>query len=214
LDRAVREGLDVRYLLNLYDADSGRVAFHGVRAKLIARQAVHMGLAALQRPVPAGAFEAEFVAALGELRGLGVAGLIFGNIHLTDVRGWYEERVRGAGLDHIEPLWGEDPAAVTAEVVTRGYRARIVSVNLELGRRSWLGRELNRDLASELASASGVDAAGERGEFHSYVYDGPLFSSSVAHELGQEVEFRGHALIDLVPAADEGVGERGAARPS
>ncbi|MGH7554623.1 MAG: diphthine--ammonia ligase [Longimicrobiales bacterium] len=197
LDRALRNGLRVRHLFNLFDAETGRVAFHGVRAELIRRQAEHLGLGILQLATPPGEFEFTFVQGLERLRMLGVTGIIFGNIHLTDVRSWFEERTRRIGFEHVEPLWGEDPRTLVAEVLDRGYRTTLVSVHLERGRREWLGRELTPALAAEIATTPGVDPAGECGEYHSYVFDGPLFAEPVPVRTGEIVEFKGHALVDL-----------------
>ena len=197
LDRAVRSGLDVRHLFNLYDAASGRVAFHGTRAELIRRQAEHLGLGILQLPVPSGEFERVFLDGLDRLRVLGAGGIVFGNIHLADVRAWYEERTRARGFEHVEPLWGEPPEALVAEVIERGYRAIIVSVDLQRGRRDWLGRELTSALAAEIASVDGADPAGEHGEYHTYVFDGSLFQRPVGVRPGETLEMKGHALVDL-----------------
>jgi uncharacterized protein (TIGR00290 family) len=173
------------------------VAFHGVRAELIRRQAEHLGLGILQLATPPGEFEFTFIQGLERLRLLGVTGIIFGNIHLSDVRSWFEERTRRIGFEHIEPLWGEDPRALVTEVLERGYRTTLVSVHLERGRREWLGREMTPALAAEIASMPGVDPAGECGEYHSYVFDGPLFAEPVPVRTGEIVEYKGHALIDL-----------------
>jgi uncharacterized protein (TIGR00290 family) len=200
LDRARRDGRDVRYLVNLFDAPTERVKFHGIHRDLIELQARALALDPILRQVVPGTFEDVFMSALAELRELGVGALTFGNIHLADVRAWYEERVIAAGLEHVEPLWGDDPAAVTRETIARGYRTRIVSVDLAAAPRSWLGRELTGDLAAEIIATGSVDPAGERGEFHTYVFDGPLFSAPIEHRLGEVRETETHALVDLVAA--------------
>jgi uncharacterized protein (TIGR00290 family) len=206
LDRAVRQGLDVRYLFNIHEGTSGLVRFHGVRRELIARQAEALGLELLEgRTDPAG-FEAELLRILDALRLRGVEAILFGNIHLADVRGWYEERTTGLGFRHVEPLWGTPPADAAAELVARGYRARVVSVNLEIGRAEWLGRNFDAALLEELRRTEGVDAAGERGEYHTFVFDGPLFRHPVAHETGVVFEREGHRIQDLVPSGGESDG--------
>lgn len=203
LDRAVRQGLDVRYLFNIVHGLTGRVRFHGVRAAMIARQADALGLDLVQpRTTPEG-FEAAFLGGLDDLRGRGVDGIVFGNIHLDDVRAWYEERTTARGLAHVEPLWGGAPADLVAEVLVRGYRTRIVSVDLARGRRDWLGRVLDTELAAKIAATPGTDPAGEQGEYHSFVFDGPLFRCPVGHRRGDVHEEEGHAQLDLLP--DEGL---------
>ena len=96
--RARQRGLDVALLLNFYDAESSRVRFHATRADVIAAQAIAIGIALRQVATSWEAFEPAFRASLDQLREEGFAGVIFGDIHLADVRAWYEERVRAAGL--------------------------------------------------------------------------------------------------------------------
>mgnify|MGYP001294425993 CR=1 FL=1 len=204
LDRAVRQGLEVRYLFNIFEGVSGRVRFHGVRRELIAAQAAALGRELIQEQTHPEDFEATFGRVLERLGELGVGGIIFGNIHLADVRGWYEARTVARGFEHREPLWGEAPAALVREFVDRGYRARIVSVNLELGREGWLGRELDHELADEILAFEGADPAGERGEYHSFVFDGPLFREAVEVEPGAVYEREGHRLLDLLPGSRRG----------
>lgn len=197
LDRALERGLDVTHLLNIYEGSSGLVRFHGVPAGLIAAQAEALGLGLAQPSTGPADFEQVFLGALDELRAEGVTGIAFGNIHLADVRAWYEERVTGRGLQHVEPLWGEDPAELVRRFIARGWRTRIVAVNLELGRREWLGRELDDPFAAELAALPGVDPAGEQGEYHTFVFDGPRFERPVEVELGREWEREGHAGVEV-----------------
>jgi uncharacterized protein (TIGR00290 family) len=200
LHRARADGLDVRIALNLYDARTDRVAFHGTRRALVEEHARALGLDPLLAPVEEGQFEQTFLALLDEVAVRGADGVIFGNIHLADVRAWYEERVTAAGLEHVEPLWGGAPGELAREVVDLGYRAIVVSVDLEQGDGSWLGRAVDSELVAEIES-HGADACGERGEYHTFVWDGPGFVRPVACRLGRMVSEKTHRLVDLLPAA-------------
>lgn len=201
LDRALREGLDVRFLVNIYEGSSGRVRFHGIRQDLISAQARALGLELLAGHTGPKAFEPVFLDLLQALKARDVTGIVFGNIHLADVRQWYEDRVRGAGLEHVEPLWGEPPIELAWEVVERGYHILVVSVDLGQKAADFLGREFDADLVTEIGVTDDLDPCGERGEYHTFVYDGPSFTQPVAFSLGEQVEFEGHRFIDLVPAA-------------
>lgn len=197
LDRARRQGLDVRYLLNVYEGSSARVRFHGVRREWIAAQAVALGLRLVQRHTHPDDFETVFLAALDELGDLGVKGIVFGNIHLADVRAWYEERTTARGLRHVEPLWGEPPGALVREFVRCGHRARIVSVDLSQGRREWLGRDLDDTLVAEIEGVPSVDPCGEKGEYHSFAFGGPLFARPLEMREKGRIEMEGHLLLDF-----------------
>jgi len=200
LDRAREAELDVRYLVSFHDGATGRVRFHGVRHELIEQQAEALGVECLCMPTLPTTFESTFTKALRELKDLGVTGVVFGNVSLADVRGWYEERVQAAGLEHVEPLWGGPAVEVAWAVVERGYRAIIVSADVGRGAASFLGREFDADLVTEISTRDDLDPCGERGEFHTFVFDGPEFRSPVGFSLGETVEFEGHRFVDLVPA--------------
>src|SRR3984957_17416117 len=150
LDRALRRGLDVSHLVNIYEGNSGRVRFHGVHKEAIAAQARARGIELLQKNPHPHTFEQAFRSAMEELELLEVGGIVFGNIHLADIRAWNEEGTTGMGFEHVEPLWGDPPSALIREFVDRGHRARIVSVYLTCGRREWIGKEFSEDLIIEL----------------------------------------------------------------
>ena len=135
---------------------------------------------------------------LADLCARGVGGMVLGNIHLADVRAWYEERITGVGLAHVEPLWGERPPELARELLGLGYRPTIVSVDLEQGDPAWVGRELDLELL-EAIEHFGADACGERGEYHTFVSDGPAFLQPVTFRTGETVTMKGHCLIDLLP---------------
>jgi len=197
-DRATRSGLDVRVLANIYEGSTGRVRFHGVRQDLIARQAEALGLDLVSAHTTPEAFEPVFLRTLETLKQKKCDGVVFGNIHLADVRTWYEERVLAAGLDHVEPLWGDAPIELVHEVVERGYRAMLVSVDLKQNAARFLGRELDADLLTEIAITDNLDPCGERGEYHTYVFDGPTFKQPIPFTKGPIVEIDGHRFVDLM----------------
>jgi uncharacterized protein (TIGR00290 family) len=197
LDRAVRRGLDVRYAFTLYDPASGRVRFHGTPIPILTLQAAALGLELVALPAPWDDFEAVFAEGLETLVNRGVTGLIFGNIHLADVRAWYEERVRARGLHHYEPLWGETPGALLQEVIGRGYRAHLVCVDGSRLPDAWLGRALDAACAADLALLPEVDPCGERGEYHSFVTAGPLFRYPLAVRFGTTHRDGAFRLLDV-----------------
>lgn len=196
LDRALRQGYGVRRLVTLYDGPSGRVRFHGVPVAVMRAQAAALDLPITLAPTTPETFAAVFLETLRALRVEGIGGIIFGDIHLADVRAWYEERVTAAGLAHVEPLWGEEPLALVRETLARGYRAIITCVEEARAPRDWLGRELTAELV-EAMLARGIDPCGERGEYHTLVVDGPLFRRRLPVALGATVATGGFAQVDV-----------------
>ena len=200
LHRALRQGYRVTHLFNIYEESSGRVRFHGIPGELVAAQAGALGLELIQEASAPGDFEAAFSRVLDALEERGIRGVIFGNVHLTDIRDWYRTRTRGRGFEHIEPLWGDDPHRLVRGYLALGYRSFVVSVNLECGDPEWLGLELTPGLLRRM-SAGGRDPCGERGEYHTFTWDGPRFASPVRVRRGETLEREGHRFLDLAPAA-------------
>ncbi len=201
LDRAVRAGYRIEYLLTMYDAESQRVRFHNVPINLIQAQADALGIPLLHYGYTPASFESVFQQALGDLRQRDMTTIIFGDIHLVDVRGWYEERTTAAGLIHREPLWGDDPGQLVRECIARHYQATITCIELERAKPEWLGATLTEELVREFEQA-GIDVCGERGEYHTFVIAGPLFSQEVPVKLGEEVTNGRFKVLDIALGED------------
>lgn len=198
LDRARRDGLDIAFLFNIYERSSGRVRFHGVRASLIASQADSLGIPLIQDATHPDDYETVLLRILDRLRDEDIGGIIFGNIHLADIRAWYEDRVTARGFRHIEPLWGERPVDLVRETVDRGYEATLVSIDLARTPSDWLGRRIDLAFIDDLDRHSDIDPCGERGEYHTFVAAGPLFDRPLHVQLGRRIEMEGHAMLEVM----------------
>lgn len=196
LMRALAKGLDVSRLLNFYDPATDRVRFHATRSDLIRAQAGAIGIELRQLGTPWERYEATFRDMLAELKREGFAGVVFGDIHLADVRAWYEERVRAAGLAHVEPIWGEAPAALVAEFVASGSRAVITCCELPKLDETWLGRIIDERFVDDIRGLP-IDPAGENGEYHSFTFAGPLFRSPVPWRAGARRHDGAFVQLDL-----------------
>ena len=196
LMRARSRGLDVARLLNIYDPATDRVRFHATRRELIQAQADAIGLPVAQFGVAWEGYEPAFRALLAGLKAEGFTGVVFGDIHLADVRAWYENRVRDAGLEHVEPIWGDPPAQLVAEFVASGSRAVITCVDLPKLDASWLGRIVDERFLQDIGRLA-VDPAGENGEYHSFTFAGPLFNAPVPWRPGARRDEGDFAQLDL-----------------
>jgi diphthine-ammonia ligase len=134
-------------------------------------------------PTTPATFEPVFLSALGALRSEGIGGLIFGDSHLANVRAWYEQLVRAAGLEHVEPIWGEPPGQLVREVLARGYTAVITCIEEAKTEPAWLGQQLSPELIAAF-ERRGIDPCGEYGEYHTLVTDGPLFRAPLPVRFG------------------------------
>jgi uncharacterized protein (TIGR00290 family) len=199
LDRANRAGIEVARLISFYDSATRRVRFHATRVEMLEAQALAagIGLRAIATTWPE--MEEALRKELLSLRDEGFTGVVLGDIHLADVRAWYEERVTAAGLQHVEPIWGEPPPALLGEFIASGGRAVITCVDLARLDEAWLGRVIDESFAGDIAAA-GVDACGENGEYHSFAFAGPVFKRRVSWRAGERRQEGGFLQLDLLNA--------------
>jgi len=199
LARARAAGLQVTLLLNFHDADSGRVRFHATRVGMLRAQARALGLELRTVGTSWQEMETRLAGELAALRAEGFAGVVLGDIHLADVRAWYEERVTAAGLEHVEPIWQVPSADLLAEFVGSGGRAVVTCVELMKLDRSWLGRVIDERFLDDVKKMP-IDACGENGEYHSFVFTAPGFRTPIRWQTGEIASENGFAQLDLLPA--------------
>lgn len=195
--------VEVAGLLTTVTAGYERISMHGVRVDLLAEQAAAVGLPVTRVELPRGAaneaYERALADALAAARGRGVMRVAFGDLFLADVRAYREAQLARAGMQALFPVWGRDTAAFAREVVDLGLRAVVVCVDTQQLDPAFCGRELDERFLADLPGS--VDPCGENGEFHTFVYDGPGFSTAVGFRRGRQVTRDGRFRFqDLVPA--------------
>ena len=192
--------LDVVGLLTTVTTTFGRVSMHAVREELLDRQAAAVGLPVtkvrIPWPCPNERYEAEMATALAGARAAGVTHLVFGDLFLEDVRAYRVKQLAGTGIEPVFPLWGRDTRALAREMVDGGLRATLTCVDPRALDRSFAGRAFDRALLADLPA--GVDPCGERGEFHTYAWSGPMFAAPIAFTPGEVVEREGFVFADLL----------------
>jgi uncharacterized protein (TIGR00290 family) len=207
------EGVDIGGLLTTVNEAADRVAMHAVRRELLLAQADALGLPArtvfIPSPCPNDVYERAMGAAVATAVADGFTHVAFGDLFLEDVRRYREEKLAGSGLTPLFPLFGADTASLAREMVASGLRARITCVNPAVLDRSFAGREFDAALLRDLPEA--IDPCGERGEFHSFAYAGPMFAAPIPIESGIVVERDGFVFADLVPMPWRGPTRSGSA---
>jgi len=175
---------------------------HGVRRELLEAQAAALGLPVrpvfIPSPCSNEAYEAAMAEAMAEAKAEGVTHIIFGDIFLEEVRAYREEKLARCGIRPVFPLWGRDTGALLRDMMADGLRARVTSLDPRLMPRELAGRELDEGFLKALPR--GVDPCGERGEFHTFVFDRPFFAAPIPVEVGETVERDGFVFTDLVAA--------------
>jgi uncharacterized protein (TIGR00290 family) len=190
-------------LLTTINESAQRVAMHAVRTELLEAQADALGLPLWPVPIPHPCanevYEQAMAGVVARAVAEGFTHVAFGDLFLEDVRRYREERLAGSGLAPLFPLFDADTPALARLMIESGLKARLTCVNPKLLDPSFAGREFDAALLNELPPT--VDPCGERGEFHSFAYAGPMFRRPIAIESGIIVERDGFVFADLVPAA-------------
>lgn len=178
--RALRAGVEIKFLLNFISREHMRCCFHGVEAGLLQLQAERIGIPIVQKTVSSDMenYEAEFKEAVTELKGRGPRAMVFGDIYLLDHSSWVERVCRDLEIKPIEPLWNIPAIDVVREFVGLGFKAVIVSCKADLLGRDFIGRTLDAAMVDEFASR-GICPCGENGEYHTLVVDGPIFKRKI-----------------------------------
>lgn len=203
LDAVLRAGeFRVASLLTTVAEGLERVQIQNVRRELIERQAGALGVALRCVYIRKGAsnveYEERLAAALSEFRRAGVRRVVFGDLFLEDIREYRERLLARLGMEGLYPLWGRDTRGLLEEFVGRGFRAAVTCVDACALDESFAGAEVDGTFAERLPP--GVDPCGENGEFHTFVYDGPLFTRSVSFVRGELTTEEGFHFRDLLPA--------------
>ena len=178
--KAMQQGYRVKYLLNLISREYKRCCFHGIEAKLLQLQAELISIPLIQKEVTADMqeYEKEFKEAVTELKAQGIRKMVFGDIYLLDHMNWVERVCKDLDIEPIEPLWNISPVTIMEEFINLGFKAIIVSCQADKFSKDFVGKEVNRDLLVELKSRN-ICPCGENGEFHTFVFDGPIFKKPI-----------------------------------
>ena len=195
----------IRSLLTTTTEGYDRVSMHGVRISLLDRQAEALGLPIVKVSIPQASSNEQYESAM--LKALtcehkdGVTAVAFGDIFLEDIRQYREEKLSRVGMKAIFPIWKRDTRDLALEFIKAGFRAILTCVDTRQLYGSFVGRTFDRSLLKDLPS--GVDPSGENGEFHTFVYAGPIFSQSIPVRKGRIVlrESRFY-YCDLVPETE------------
>jgi uncharacterized protein (TIGR00290 family) len=195
-----RAELDVVGLVTTVNEIHHRVAIHGVRMELLEAQSKSAGVPLWKVPIPNPCsneeYEAEMTKVLKKAKSVGVTVMAFGDLFLEDIRQYRVERLSGSGIEPLFPIWGIDTTVLAMQMISSGLRARITCVDPKQLAASFAGREFDKDFLNNLPSE--VDPCGERGEFHTYAYDGPMFRHPISVRQGEIVERGGFIFADFL----------------
>ena len=194
-----QSGIQVVGLVTTLDEARQSVAMHGVRLELLQRQAEAVGLPLLVINIPDPCSNTEYEHAMREVleeaRRQAVDCMAFGDLFLQEIRDYRETKLSGTGVMPLFPLWGQSTDELARRMIANGLRAVLTCVDSRQLSSEFAGRQFDEQLLKELPPH--VDPCGERGEFHTFAYAGPMFSQPVEVEVGEVVERDGFVYADL-----------------
>ncbi|MFH0856196.1 MAG: diphthine--ammonia ligase [Candidatus Omnitrophota bacterium] len=176
--KAVNSGYNIVALFNFTDTEGKNSLSHGLPAELIARQAELTGIPLVQRSMPKETYAEKFKELVSEWKEKeGIQGVVFGDIYLKEHKEWIDKICKELKIEAILPLWERDSKELAMEIINSGFKSIVVSTKAGLLGEEWLGRNIDKEFLKELAP--GIDPCGEKGEFHTLVVDGPIFSKPI-----------------------------------
>jgi len=197
LYRAKMGGLKISHLLNML-SENGRLSrSHGLPGDILKVQAQGLGISLIQSPTSWGDYEERFKKRVLELKREGVEVGVFGDIDLEEHRNWVERVCRDVGVKPVLPLWKNDREKLLKDFVQAGFRAILVSVRTDLLTGEWLGREIDGEFIEEMKSLDSIDLCGEKGEYHTLVFDGPIFEKEVRFSAGKKIFQDNHGFLEI-----------------
>lgn len=193
--------VEIVTLLTTVNSTHGRVAMHAVRESLLETQAEAVGLPLVKVPIPwpcpNDQYEQVMGHAMAQARAEGVTHMVFGDLFLEDIRKYRVEKLSACGMTPLFPIWGLDTASLAREMVAAGLRAYLTCVDPKQLDPKFVGRVFDARLLAELPA--GVDPCGEKGEFHTYAFAGPMFRAPISASVGEVVERDGFFFADVLP---------------
>ena len=200
---------EVQTLLTSVSEPYQRISMHGVRVALLEQQAASIGLPCHQLHLPETptmeAYEQLMTSTLQQLQQRGATVSIFGDIFLEDLRRYREEQLARVGFKAAFPLWGVPTTELIREFIGLGFKTITTCVNEKYLNQSFVGRVIDEAFLRDLPPH--VDPCGENGEFHTFVFDGPLFQQPIAFEIG-EVVYRKYTPAPKTDDADYECGDQ------
>ncbi|MCO4293826.1 diphthine--ammonia ligase [Solitalea sp. MAHUQ-68] len=181
--------IEVSCLVTTVNAEFRRISMHGVREELLDQQAQSIGIPLKKMYVPANCtnddYERELLAVFEALKEEGITTIIYGDIFLEDLKRYREQLLDKAGMKGCFPLWKKDTKVLVDDFLANEFRSVTCCIKSELLSKEFVGKEIDSEFLKAIPST--VDPCGENGEFHSFCFDGPIFTKPINFSLGETV---------------------------
>ena len=194
---------EIEALITTVTADYERVSMHGLRNTLLEDQVVALNIPLKKVEISKNASNEEYQSrmekTLIDYKNQGINTVVFGDLFLEDIKKYREEFLGNIDMECMFPIWGRDTVKLAHDFIDMGFRAITVCVDSNVLDKEFAGREFDLQFLDDLPAA--IDPCGENGEFHTFVYDGPIFDKPITHEIG-EIVLRDERFYycDILPA--------------
>jgi uncharacterized protein (TIGR00290 family) len=196
--KAKSEGHRIASLINFTDSRGSGSVSHGLSADIIRKQARLIDIPFLQKAMPQKGYRDAFKTLIEELKTKeGIEGIVFGDIYLQEHRDWIDKVCEELKVKAILPIWTRDTEKLIKEIIDSGFKSIVVSVRKDILGEEWLGREIDGGFIKDLKAMGNIDLCGEKGEFHTFVYDGPIFKKPVEFVIGKKILNDKHWFLEI-----------------
>ena len=183
-------------LLTTINMEQKRSWFHGLQKELLEAVSKSVGIPLITCECLPDDYEKSFEEGLLKAKGLGATACVFGDIDISGHRQWNEARCMNTDMKCILPLWNENREELVVELIELGFKALIKTIQCDMLNESFLGKTLSISLLEQI-KLTGSDVCGENGEYHTFVYDGPIFQAQIPIVAKGIIDFNTHKAIDI-----------------
>jgi uncharacterized protein (TIGR00290 family) len=196
--KAIQEDYDVAQLLVMM-SNQNTSNFHMISSELLDAQSQAVGIPIVKWVTTPHTYEQGFKKALLQMKAKGVEGIVTGDVYDVALHeaGWLDRVCNEVGLKPVKPLWHRDTGQIINEFIDVGFKATVVRVKNEVLGLEWLGRQVNKEFVDDLAKLGTVDPCGERGEFHTFVTDGPLCKRAIEILETEKTTLNGYGRLEI-----------------
>lgn len=198
--KAIQKGYNVAFLFNFLDDSAKKSLSHGLQAFTIQKQASSTEFPLFQKAMPRKTFREKFIKLINEWKkDSGIEGIVFGDIYLQEHKDWIDKLCEETKVDAIMPIWEANTKELIEEFIQAGFKAIVIATNANFLGQEWLGRKIDKDFINDMKNLGNIDLCGEKGEFHTFVYDGPIFKKPVEFIAGKKILKDKHWFLEIIP---------------
>ena len=196
--KAKQQGYQIISVINFTDSDRVNSVSHGLSADIIQKQADLIDTPLLQKTMPKKGYKDAFKVLIEELKAKeGIEGIVFGDIYLQEHRDWIDKVCEELRVEPILPIWTHDTEKLIRDIIDSGFKSIVVSTRKDILGEEWLGREIDDKFIKDLSAIGNIDLCGEKGEFHTFTYDGPIFKQKIKFDIGEKRLENGRWFLEI-----------------